>query len=446
MHASEIHLADINTDGDPIFCAPNEAPVDRSQLALRMHNASEMCVGFCDDIGALNDLYLWLLYENSIVYCSMRTKGSYENARKMSRLASALVSCNLHQKIEVDDNTPFFMAELRKRLFVCSYENDKYAAASAGRPPKLTRQYCQLQIPLDLTDAQTMSGSFNVNIGNGQSDRDGWNADGIVQGCTFARLSAANALILEETLEISLGNLEPDEAVRRARDIEKKVDSNWQSLPEFLRLNAHDPWSAKRSPYEILILFFIRLNHFDHHFLLQRTLAKRIQSGSNETRIDLLSICSNMFEVVMQIANNSHVFRDFQIDLVQIMVKYGIPAAAVLAIEMLRQEQNTTSSAIAFPLHRSETIQNLSVFVSCLGTAEPEANGYQSCQRGRRFFKRILDMILGAGSAGSKSSPASCDPLDLTLGPALFESDDDGNLVNWLDSMAWDAENWLHFS
>lgn len=41
-----------------------------------MHNASEACVEFCDYIGALNDLYLWLLYENSISYCSLRTRGS----------------------------------------------------------------------------------------------------------------------------------------------------------------------------------------------------------------------------------------------------------------------------------------------------------------------------------------------------------------------------------
>jgi hypothetical protein len=68
--------ADRQLDGDPIFCSHDDAPVDRAALALKMHNASEMCVQFCDELGVLNDLYLWLLYENSIAYCSMRTKGS----------------------------------------------------------------------------------------------------------------------------------------------------------------------------------------------------------------------------------------------------------------------------------------------------------------------------------------------------------------------------------
>jgi hypothetical protein len=72
----ERRFSDCCSDGDPIFCSHDDAPVDRALMALTMHNASEMCVHFCDDFGVLNDLYLWLLYENAIAYCSMRSKGS----------------------------------------------------------------------------------------------------------------------------------------------------------------------------------------------------------------------------------------------------------------------------------------------------------------------------------------------------------------------------------
>jgi len=41
-----------------------------------MHHVSQMCVEFCDDIGVLNDPYLWLLYENCISYCSLHPRGS----------------------------------------------------------------------------------------------------------------------------------------------------------------------------------------------------------------------------------------------------------------------------------------------------------------------------------------------------------------------------------
>jgi hypothetical protein len=63
-------------DGDPIFCSHNNAPEDRAATLLKAHNASRMCVEFCDDWGVLNDLYLWLLYENMVVYCAMHTRGS----------------------------------------------------------------------------------------------------------------------------------------------------------------------------------------------------------------------------------------------------------------------------------------------------------------------------------------------------------------------------------
>jgi hypothetical protein len=123
--------ADRRTDGDPIFCSHDEPPVDRAALTLKTHNASEICLSFCDDFSVLNDLYLWLLYENTILYCALRTRGSksspyrqprtsanspgFENWRKTGHLASALVYYNLHEEITVNDSTPVFIAEMRKR-------------------------------------------------------------------------------------------------------------------------------------------------------------------------------------------------------------------------------------------------------------------------------------------------------------------------------------------
>ena len=63
------------SEGDPIFCSHDAAPVDKDALAVGMHEASEMCVQFCDELDTLNDLYLWLLYGNSIAYCSLRSRG-----------------------------------------------------------------------------------------------------------------------------------------------------------------------------------------------------------------------------------------------------------------------------------------------------------------------------------------------------------------------------------
>ncbi|KAF3010745.1 hypothetical protein E8E13_007122 [Curvularia kusanoi] len=434
-------------DGDPIFCSHDAAPVDKDALAANMHAASEMCVQFCDELDILNDLYLWLLYGNSVAYCSLRSRGRYDNWKKQSALAAALQCANLHQEIKVDDNTPFFIAELRKRVFICAYSNDKIDAVFAGRPPKLTRLYCRLQIPLDLTDAQTMSEGPELEAAVAELDEDGWNQYGTVQRSTFARIAARNALITEEILEISMGCFAPDEVIRRAADINTRALKAWDDLPEFLRIDVNDLWNSPRSPIEVLYLVVIRLANLDHRFLLQRILSKKAQLESPPPNLSLLLVCGEIFKVVVMMIDNKDYFRDFQIDFVQILCQNGIPAAAVLAVELLNQERDPTSaSAQAFPLHRSDTIQSLSVFVSCLGTIKPGAHGYQSCNRGKAFLKKILDLILGPGPAAPRNILTEVDTgADPTLGASLFELGDDGDFMRWLD-VQWDQESWINFT
>lgn len=240
----------------------------------------------------------------------------YENSKKTSSLAAALQCCNLHQEIKVNDHTPFFISELRKRLFISAYENDKRLATFAGRPPQLTRHYCRLQIPLDLTDSQIMAEGLEI---ENAVDEEGWNQRGTVQRCTFARLSATNALITEEILEISLGHLPQNELMYRAAEIEAKSNKHWEDLPDFLTIDMNEPWNVKRSPLELFFLVSIRLGHLGHQFLLQRTMSKNIEAGSTTPNINMLSVCSEMFKLVHLMVDNKDHFRDFQVDFVSIL-------------------------------------------------------------------------------------------------------------------------------
>lgn len=305
-----------------------------------------------------------------------------------------------------------------------------------------------MQIPLDLTDAQTMSEGLELQTAIADLDGQGWNQGGVVQRSTFARISASNALITEEILEISLGDFSQDEIVRRAADIEARALQSWDDLPDFLRIDISDPWSSQRSPLELLFLASIRLASLDHHFLLQRTLSKKVHPVSATPSVHLLSLCGEIFRIVGMMVDNKDYFRDFQIDFVQILAMHGIPAAAVLAVELLHQEREPAcASAQAFPLHRSDTIQSLSVFVSCLGTIRADSNGYHSCDRGKTFLKRILDLILGPGPAAPRSDQAAFEDLvDPTLGTPLFEPGNDGDFMRWLDDVSWDQETWINFT
>ena len=89
---------------------------------------------------------------------------------------------------------------------------------------------------------------------------------------------------------------------------------------------------------------------------------------------------------------------------------YGLPAAGVLALELLQQthvqtkhaSRNTDSSA--FP--RSEIIQSLSVLVSYLGWIHTEGDGnYHLSVQARRMLQRILDRVLSPQLPPTRSKP-----------------------------------------
>ncbi|KAF2679208.1 hypothetical protein K458DRAFT_314916, partial [Lentithecium fluviatile CBS 122367] len=435
-------LAGSLSDGDPIFCSHDDAPVDRAALTLRTHNAAEICLSFCDDFSVLNDLYLWLLYEHTIVYCCLRTRGSFENWRKTGTLTSAILYCNLHEEITVNDNTPLFIAEMRKRLFLCVYENDKYSAVYHGRPPRLTRQYCLLQLPLDLDDHQMMLEGDELEAAVAALDSEGWNKRKLVGRCTFSRIFVTNSLITESILEISMGSLSQDEIVHRAAEIEQQAIEAWNDMPDFLRLDNQPFSELKRPPIEFLYLTYIRVDDYYHHFLLQRTLIKKVGTDSKK----LFVISKEMFKFFLFLINHRDIFKDFQIDFSQLLTMGGIPSAAVIAVELLHQEQNPASfSALNDPLPRSDTIQDLSVFVACLGTIKPGTNGYAASARGRKFLKKILDTILDPASMRVVGSEGA-DLADPSFTSPLFQTGNDGDFMRWLETMELEQESWANFN
>ncbi|CAI6301925.1 unnamed protein product [Periconia digitata] len=425
------------TDGDPIFCSHDDVPIDREATLIRAQNASQMCLDFCDDFGILSDLYLWLLYENTSIYCALRTKGSYQNWKKTGTLITALVFCNLHEEIKVDEKTPLFISELRKRLFAAVYQSDKYSAIYSGRPPRLTRKFCRLQVPLDISDAQLMSvGSDHEKIVRG-IDENGWNTRGAINLSTFQRLFVSDALLAEEIVEISMDiEMQPDEIDRRAADIKARAIARFENLPDFLKLKDDRPFQdARRSPIELMFLAYIRMDAHYHQYLLQRILIKKLGADASK----LIEIAIPMFKFVLQLVNNKHIFRDFQIDFASLLNQNGVPSAAVIALELLHQEQNYRATrAPASMLPRSQTIQDLSVFVACLETIPQNSCAYISCERGLRFLKKILDTVLNPIHINNADLN-----MDTTLGEFSFNFNDP---LCWLDTVEWEQDMWPNFN
>ena len=115
------------------------------------------------------------------------------------------------------------------------------------------------------------------------------------------------------------------------------------------------------------------------------------------------------------------------------MANYGLPAAGVLAIELLKQQQNRMYTPDILP--RSETIQDLSDFISALAAVGPGEGNFSICNQGRRALKRVLDQILSPnqGPTAGSSEPPAFDDMSL-----YFPTGNDADFLQWLENVEWD--------
>jgi len=177
-----------------------------------------------------------------------------------------------------------------------------------------------------------------------------------------------------------------------------------------------------------------------------------------------------MLKLVLLAQSRREIFSDMQGDLTYLLALYGLPAAGVLAVEMLKQE--TTKQYTPGLLPRSETIQDLSVFISSLAVVGPGEGNFSICDQGRRSLKRVLDQILSptipayhanvsnsASASGNNvvnASPAAAATANNGISnprPALddqsaasmlyFPTANDAEFLQWLDNVEWDKGMWL---
>lgn len=113
-------------------------------------------------------------------------------------------------------------------------------------------------------------------------------------------------------------------------------------------------------------------------------------------------------------------------------------------MELLRQEQYP-HQPISYPLNRSQTIQDLSVFANALAWVPVDEPSSSICAQGRKFIKRILDKILSPESRNEVSMTGSEMP---TMGMDLSVpfSGNDSEFMPWLESIDWDSQSWTMFS
>jgi hypothetical protein len=305
--------------------------------------------------------------------------------QRTGEVIDAIVAMGLHQGNPMDAETPFFISELRKKIFISAYGRDKSVATFLGRPPRLSHRYCKMELPLDLSDEDLFLEGAELTAKLENLDAQGWNTNGNLHRTTWQRVWVQHSRIREDILEIALGSGDEDITVQ-AEQVRLKMERLNASYPEFMWIKPEDLLGdnacsvtggyhfgvADKAVRQINAIFTlcIHAGFAQTEFLLLRALVNRKQKDTSE----LIPVSRRLLQLVLLSQSKRDFFRDFQGDLVYLMANYGLPAAGVLAIELLKQEQSRLFTPDILP--RSETIQDLSVFISARKSRQPAQKLY----------------------------------------------------------------------
>ncbi|KAF2224027.1 hypothetical protein BDZ85DRAFT_96216 [Elsinoe ampelina] len=436
------------SDWDPALSEIHSVAKDRRDFTERIQEAMESTLEFCRDCESITDLYLCVLFESVLVIESMKGDTHFQAWARIGEVINTCIHLGLHQEKRQDEHTPFLVNETRIRMFDMLYGHDKSLSTFLGRPPRLSHRYCVLQLPLDLSDEELFMDGEELQQVIARLDN-GWNTQGRLHRSTWRRVWAAHAQLREDILEVALGTNVQD-LLQRGQAIREKIRLVNEQMPDFIKMDvvqalAHcqtqnhpliAQWDRDRVPWNTLHLLSIKCGMLHTSLLLEKALINRLKTDDNRV---LLTHARELLKYVLAGAAKRDFLRDLQIDLTYLIAFHGIPSAGILAVEMLKQENTRQYTPEILP--RSETIQDLSVFISALSAVEPNIGGnYAICHKARKLLKKVLDKILSPGpQQAAVTNPSPENPYeDPSLHFNFPSAVTDAELMTWLENIEWE--------
>lgn len=127
----------------------------------------------------------------------------------MGDLSTITSAIGLHQ-LSGDEDCPFFLTEIRKRVMSSAYAMDKEFATMLGRPPRICSRYCHIQMPLDLSHTEIIASPEEIDLALQQLDENGWNTREEATHEVKLRIATLTSLVRESILELSMCNTTSD--------------------------------------------------------------------------------------------------------------------------------------------------------------------------------------------------------------------------------------------
>ncbi|KAL4800400.1 hypothetical protein BDV19DRAFT_398029 [Aspergillus venezuelensis] len=420
------------TDSDPDLIRVAPDPQSKDMLRTQVMEASGICLGFCTSAASINELRGYHQHGDLILRTQYWGDTSYAAWRRLGGLTSTIYAAGLHQETTRSQNCPPFLQQWRRRCFSTAFDADKSISTFVGRPPFINYRYCANSPPLDISDEILIAGGEEMEQQMANLNHAGWNTQGNSLRGSMLRLRFLLAVLREQALEVALETFDESDLLPKYNKVLETATNLWENCPVNMRHDRNDKSDDGTGNSSLdFARRHIYLGYLFSLFLVQRTVVKRTNTGHQT----LFQTSREILAIILEMTGERHPGLDVSRHHSWIALYYGLPAASILAFELLRQNQEAGPHPILPP--RPELIRNLSVFVSCLSwVAAPGQGNYRTCKVVEKKLSDILDQILDPqpGPVVTSFSSADGDGSGIASGNGLYD------LLNWYshDSFEFD--------
>ncbi|KAK4565902.1 hypothetical protein LTR86_003751 [Recurvomyces mirabilis] len=439
----------------------------RPDFVQAMYRYSAACRALYQKLAAPNDAGCWHALEQAL-YCS-HVKGdkSEDVWRALGDVSSDILAAGYHNEKLITQDTPFFLAETRRRVFVKAYVLNMALSSLFDRPPRISRRYSSTLAPLNLSDDEVLAEPERLRAAQSRLSADGWDMSGPYYPSSFIRMRLATAEISEEILDQTyqpsipgarerlqyvlstshellpcLEELTPPDRALSARSCEA-----WRTLPPQLKYKT-DFWSAglPRKVCQMLMITYLGFATTDFH--IYRALA--LAQADSQAMMPLIQVSFDVVTMLMALGEarirDVRAHRDFS----YLLLLHGMPAAVVL-IEALQKLGRQRPPLLVLPegITRASLVRTLSIFVGQLDSAcEPSDTNKDVCTQASDALSRALDDVLNAPMMAVGESSRVVETQSAAA--MAFESEmpdlgdtvwNDNDLASWVANIDWSYVN-----
>ncbi|KGO45317.1 Transcription factor, fungi [Penicillium expansum] len=356
---------------------------DSNRIALRRLSTKLIDIALSNvlSLDGLNDLQLILQFESFIVHSHVDGVHSHHSWSRLGDVISSMFALGYHDNIEkTKPRIPHFLTEIRKAAYATVYSADKNVAIFLGRPPRMSKRFTHFQLPLN----QTSPGPSPIPYLNGDVIQ--WNQDTPCSYRAELRWSALCASLKEDILEL-LRTRNSETYSERASVIQRNAEAQWNALPPHFKLQCNLKACAG-TPFERDFLAGTRLNHLHVLFLLRLLFLDTVA----EPDVAIIDISEQMLSLVV----DTMLLRDQLVNsgtgLVWKVAHYGLPAAGMILLSMLKQQSSQTTGKHFMP----KALLDLGIFaaqVQAGSIVRPGDPTYALIYKATQTIEKFLDSM-----------------------------------------------------